>query len=48
MFLTIGYVSSVSYDTNNLTQTAEVIPTVNFNDIKDVLVIIDRKQEVNY
>ncbi|MBR3041149.1 MAG: rod shape-determining protein MreC [Eubacterium sp.] len=46
--LTIGYVSSVSYDTNNLTQTAEVIPTVNFNDIKDVLVIIDRKQEVNY
>ena len=46
--LTIGYVSSVSYDTNNLTQTAEIVPTVNFNDIKDVLVIVDRKQEVNY
>jgi rod shape-determining protein MreC len=46
--LTIGYVSSVSYDSNNLTQTAEIVPTVNFNDIKDVLVITDRKQEVNY
>ena len=46
--ITIGYVSSVSYDSNNLTQTAQIIPTVNFHDIKDVLVILDRKQEVNY
>ncbi len=46
--LTIGYVTSVSYDSNNLTQTAEISPTVNFYDVKDVLVILDRKQEVNY
>ena len=46
--LTIGYIASVSYDSNNLTQTARVTPTVNFREIKDVLVILDRKQEVNY
>ncbi len=46
--LTIGYVSNVSYDSNNLTQSAEILPTVNFYDVKDVLVILDRKQEVNY
>ncbi|MBO4864762.1 MAG: rod shape-determining protein MreC [Eubacterium sp.] len=46
--LTIGYIASVSYDSNNLTQTARVTPTVNFHEIKDVLVILDRKQEVNY
>ena len=46
--ITIGYVTSVEQDSNNLTQTARIIPTVNFSDIKDVLVILDRKQEVNY
>lgn len=46
--LTIGYVISVEQDSNNLTQTAHILPTVNFTDIKDVLVILDRKQEVNY
>ena len=46
--LTIGYVAKVDYDSNNLTQTAHITPTVNFTDIKDVLVILDRKQEVNY
>lgn len=46
--ITIGYVSSVEYDSNNLTQTAKITPTVSFTDIKDVLVILDRKQEVNY
>ncbi|MBR6403226.1 MAG: rod shape-determining protein MreC [Eubacterium sp.] len=46
--ITIGYVSSLSQDSNNLTQTAKITPTVNFSDIKDVMVILDRKQEVNY
>jgi rod shape-determining protein MreC len=46
--ITIGYVSSIETDSNNLTQTAHITPTVNFSDIKDVLVILDRKQEVNY
>ena len=46
--ITIGYVSSVEQDSNNLTQTAKITPTVDFADIKDVLVILDRKQEVNY
>lgn len=46
--ITIGYVTSVEQDSNNLTQTAKISPTVNFSEIKDVLVILDRKQEVNY
>ena len=46
--ITIGYVTSVEQDSNNLTQTAHITLTVNFSDIKDVLVILDRKQEVNY
>ena len=46
--ITIGYVTSVEQDSNNLTQTAKITPTVNFTDIKDVMVIVDRKQEVNY
>jgi rod shape-determining protein MreC len=46
--ITIGYVTSIEQDSNNLTQSAHIIPTVNFTDIKDVLVILDRKQEVNY
>ena len=46
--LTIGYVTSIEQDSNNLTQTAKITPTVDFTDIKDVLVILDRKQEVNY
>ncbi len=46
--ITIGYVTSVEQDSNNLTQTAHITPTVNFTDIKDVMIILDRKQEVNY
>lgn len=46
--LTIGYISEISMDSNNLTQTAKLVPAVDFTDVKDVLVIIDRKQEVKY
>lgn len=46
--LTIGYVSEITDDTNNLTKTAKIIPAEDFTDIKDVLVITDRKKEVSY
>lgn len=46
--ITIGYVTSIEQDSNNLTQSAHITPTVNFSDVKDVLVILDRKQEVDY
>lgn len=46
--LTIGYISEITMDSNNLTKTAKLIPAVDFSDIKDVLIITDRKQEVIY
>ncbi len=46
--LTIGYISEITMDSNNLTKTAKLIPAVDFTDVKDVLIITDRKQEVNY
>lgn len=45
--ITIGYVTKITEDSNHLTKTAEVTPAVDFNDIRDVLVILDRKQEVD-
>lgn len=44
--LTIGYISEITYDTNNLTITATITPAVDFNNITDVLVITDQIQEV--
>ncbi len=46
--LTIGYVTEIKDDTNNLTKTAKITPAENFTDIKDVLVITDRKKKVSY
>ncbi len=46
--ITIGYVTELSTDTNNLTKTAKITPVVDFTDIKDVLIITDRKREVDY
>ena len=46
--LTIGYVTEISYDSNNLTKTAKISPAVDFSDVKDVFVIIDRKRVVDY
>ena len=46
--ITIGYVSDITMDTNNLTKSAHLIPASDFTDIDDVLVILDRKREVNY
>ena len=46
--LTIGYVTELIPDPNNLTVTAKIRMAVDFNDVRDVLVITDRKQEVTY
>lgn len=46
--LTIGYVTEVTKDANNLTMTAKLKTAVNFGNVRDVLVITDRKQEVTY
>ncbi len=40
----IGYVSEVIYDTNNLTITARITPAVDFNNISEVLVILNKKE----
>lgn len=46
--ITIGYVTEISYDPNNLTKTAKITMAVDFKDVKDVLIITDRKQVVDY
>ncbi len=46
--LTIGYITEITEDPNNLTVTAKLKPAVDFSNIRDVLVITDRKQEVTY
>ena len=46
--ITIGYVTDISYDPNNLTKTAKITTAVDFKDVKDVLIITDRKQVVDY
>ncbi len=46
--LTIGYVTEILPDPNNLTVTARIKPAVDFSSVRDVLVITDRKQEVSY
>ncbi|SEF43660.1 rod shape-determining protein MreC [Eubacterium ruminantium] len=46
--ITIGYVTEITNDTNNITKTAKISTAVDFSDVKDVLVIIDRKQVVDY
>ncbi len=46
--ITIGYITDITMDTNNLTKSAHLIPASDFSDIDDVMVITDRKKEVNY
>ena len=45
--ITVGYISKISYDTNNLTITAEITLAVDFNNISDVLIITDTKQDID-
>lgn len=41
----IGYISEVEKDSNNLTKNGTIIPAVNFEDIQEVLVIKQLKQQ---
>lgn len=41
----IGYISEVEDDSNNLTRNGTIIPAVNFDDIQEVLVIKQLKQQ---
>jgi len=42
--LLIGYVSSISTDSNNLTKSGTLVPAVDFKHLEEVLVILDLKQ----
>lgn len=42
----IGYISEVNLDSNNLTKSGYLIPIVDFENIEEVLVILDKKQQI--
>lgn len=42
----IGYISDIYLDSNNLTKSGLLIPAVDFEHIEEVLVILDKKQEI--
>lgn len=41
----IGYITDVSMDANNLTKSAKCIPVVDFNNLQEVIVILDLKAD---
>lgn len=43
--LLIGYVTEVEMDANNLTKSAKCVPAVDFNNLQEVLVILDLKAD---
>ena len=43
--LLIGYITQIELDSNNLTQSAKCIPVVDFNNLQEVLVVLDLKAE---
>jgi len=43
----IGYVSSISQDSNNLTKSGTLIPAVDFAHLNEVLVILEKKQDIS-
>ena len=43
----IGYISSISTDSNNLTKSGYVTPVVDFEHLDEVLVIMELKQYVD-
>lgn len=45
--ITVGYISEITYDSNNLTITAAITPAVDFNNISEVLVITDKKKDID-
>ncbi len=42
----IGYISTITKDSNNLTKSGELIPVVDFEHLSEVLVITDMKQVI--
>lgn len=42
----IGYISSIEVDSNNLTKSGKLTPAVDFEHIEEVLVILNKKQQV--
>ena len=42
--LVIGYVKSVQKDSNNLTKSGTITPVVDFRHIREVLVVLDKKE----
>ena len=40
----IGYISSLTTDSNNLTKSGTITPAVDFEHIEEVLVILNKKQ----
>ena len=45
--LLIGYISSISTDSNNLTKSGYLTPVVDFEHLNEVLVIMELKQQIN-
>lgn len=45
--LLIGYINELSMDSNNLTKSGTVTPAVDFEHLRSVLVITDRKQQID-
>lgn len=43
----IGYIKDVSVDSNNLTKSGTITPIVDFEHIQEVLVILDKKEDVS-
>ena len=41
----IGYISSISQDSNNLTKSGTMTPAVDFAHLEEVLVILELKQQ---
>lgn len=44
--ISIGYISKIDEDSNNLTKTAYITPACDFSRIQEVLVILDKKKNV--
>ncbi|MCQ2523700.1 MAG: rod shape-determining protein MreC [Lachnospiraceae bacterium] len=44
--LIIGYVDSITNDSNNLTKSGYLIPVIDFEHLDNVLIILDKKQEI--
>lgn len=43
----IGYISSVENDSNNLTKSGRLIPVVDFENIEEVLIVLDLKKNIS-